>query len=130
MKLAGCRTMKRKQSPSTDYDLICSVEGLELDFRSELGRYFVCGCKDRSSPANFTAMAKICRVLDSVTCRFGMLFPRKGIRGTGTYRDAALEQPKILQDRGTVIVVVDQSDLDRVAPGASASRLLPDGSPK
>lgn len=76
--MPGCRTMKRKQSPSTDYDLICSVEGLELDFRSELGRYFVCECKDRLGPANFTAMAKFCRVLDSVKSRFGILFSRKG----------------------------------------------------
>jgi hypothetical protein len=122
--MPGCRTMKRKQSPSTDYDLICSVEGLELDFRSELGRYFVCECKDRSGPANFTAMAKFCRVLDSVKSRFGILFSRKGISGEGTHRDAALEQLKIFQDRGTVIVVVDQNDLDRVAQGANFISLL------
>jgi hypothetical protein len=122
--MPGCRTMKRKQSPSTDYDLICSVEGLELDFRSELGRYFVCECKDRSGPANFTAMAKFCRVLDSVKCRFGILFSRKGISGERTRRDAALEQLKIFQDRGIVIVVVDEKDLERVAQGANFVSLL------
>jgi hypothetical protein len=120
--MPGCRTMKRKQSPSTDYDLICSVEGIELDFRSELGRYFVCECKDRSGPADFTAMAKFCRVLDSVKSRFGILFSRKGISGEGTHRNAALEQLKIFQDRGTVIVVVDQKDLDRVAQGSTLFR--------
>ena len=98
--MPGCCTMKRKPSPSTDYELICSVEGLELYFCSELGRYFLCGCKDRSNLANFTAMAKFCRVLDSVICRFEMLLSGKDIRGTGTYGDAAFEQPKILQDRG------------------------------
>jgi hypothetical protein len=122
--MPGCRTMKRKHSPSTEYDLICSVEGLELDFRSELGRYFVCECKDRSGPANFTAMAKFCRVLDSVKSRFGILFSRKGISGEGTRRDAALEQLKVFQDRGIVIVVVDQKDLERVAQGANFISLL------
>jgi hypothetical protein len=122
--MPGCRTMKRKQSPSTDYDLICSIEGLELDFRSEFGRYFVCECKDRAGPANFTDMAKFCRVLDSVKSRFGILFSRKGISGTGAHRDAALEQLKVFQDRGTVIVVVDQEDLDRVAQGTNFISLL------
>jgi hypothetical protein len=122
--MPGCRTMKRKHTPSTDHDLICSIEGLELDFRSEFGRYFVCECKDRAGPAGFTAMAKFCRVLDSVKSRFGILFSRKGISGTGTHRDAALEQLKVFQDRGTVIVVVDQEDLDRVAQGTNFISLL------
>jgi hypothetical protein len=122
--MPGCRTMKRKHSPSTEYDLICAVEGLELDFRSELGRYFVCECKDRLGPANFTAMAKFCRVLDSVKSRFGILFSRQGISGEGAHRDAALEQLKIFQDRGIVIVVVDQKDLERVAQGANFISLL------
>jgi hypothetical protein len=122
--MPGCRTMRRQRSSSTDYDLVCSVEGLELDFRSELGRYFVCECKDWSSPANFAAFAKFCRVLDSVKSRFGILFSSQGISGEGARRDAALEQLKVFQDRGIVIVVVDQRDLDRVAEGVNFISLL------
>jgi hypothetical protein len=39
--MPGCRTMRRRRSGSTDYDIVCSIDGFELDFRSELGRYFV-----------------------------------------------------------------------------------------
>jgi len=69
-------------------------------------------------------MAKFCRVLDSVKSRFGILFSRTGISGEGAHRDAALEQLKVFQDRGIVIVVVDQKDLDRVAQGANFISLL------
>jgi hypothetical protein len=122
--MPGCHTMRRKRSYSSDYDLVCSVEGFDLDFRSELGRYFVCECKDLSGPANFTTMAKFCRVLDSVKSRFGILFSRKGISGEGTRRDAALEQLKVFQDRGIVIVVINQKDLERVGQGANFISLL------
>jgi hypothetical protein len=122
--MPGCRTMPRRRSASTDYDLVCSVEGIELDFRSELGRYFVCECKDWSVPADFAAMAKFCRVLDSVKSRFGILFSRQGISGEGKRRDAALEQIKVFQDRGIVIVVVNQEDLEQVALGANFISLL------
>jgi hypothetical protein len=55
--MPGCRTKRRGKSGSTDYDVICSMEGFDVDFRSELGRYFVCECKDWSRPADFTTMA-------------------------------------------------------------------------
>jgi hypothetical protein len=122
--MPGCRTMRRQPSYSGEYDPVCSVEGLELDFRSELGRYFVCECKDWSSPADFSAFAKFCRVLDSVKSRFGILFSSRGISGEGTRRHAALEQLKVFQDRGVVIVVVDQGDLDQVAQGSNFISLL------
>src|SRR5438132_13756006 len=122
--MPGCRTMPHKRSDTGEYDLVCSVDGLESDFRSELGRYFVCECKDTVRPANFTTMAKFCRVLDSVKSRFGILFSRRGISGEGTRRDAALEQLKVFQDRGIVIIVVDQQDLERVARGTNLIRLM------
>jgi hypothetical protein len=59
-----------------------------------------------------------------VKSRFGILFSRKGISGEGTRRDAALEQLKVFQDRGIVIVVVDQKDLERVGQGANFISLL------
>ena len=98
-------------SNSTDYDIICSMEGFEVDFRSEFGRYFVCECKDWNKPADFTAIAKFCRVLDSVKSRFGILFSKNGISGTKKIGYASLEQIKVFQDRGMVIVVIDKSDL-------------------
>lgn len=122
--MPGCRTMRRKRSGSTDYDIVCSMEGFEVDFRSELGRYFVCECKDWDKPADFTVMAKFCRVLDSTKSRFGVLFSKSGLSGAGRSAFAEREQLKVFQDRGMVIVVVDMSDLERVKNGANFVQLI------
>ncbi len=122
--MPGCRTTRRCRSHSSDYDIVCSMEGLEVDFRSEFGRYFVCECKDWKSRADFTTMAKFCRVLDSTKSRFGILFSKNGLSGQGTTQDAAREQLKVYQDRGMVIVVVDLEDITKVAKGQSFVSLL------
>lgn len=122
--MPGCRTMLRKRSWSTDYDIVCSMEGFDVDFRSELGRYFVCECKDWKEPANFSVMAKFCRVLDSTKSRFGILFSRTGISGAGEAKFAEREQLKVFQDRGMVIVVLDAKDLEHVAHGENLVQLL------
>ena len=122
--MPGCRTSRRKRSMSTDYDIVCSMEGFDVDFRSELGRYFVCECKDWNKPADFTAMAKFCRVLDSVKSKFGIVFSRAGISGVGDARYAEREQLKVFQDRGMVIVVIDEEDLRKVASGTNFVNIL------
>lgn len=122
--MPGCRTTRRQRSGSTDYDIVCSMEGFDVDFRSELGRYFTCECKDWQTPADFTTMAKFCRVLDSTKSHFGILFSKSGISGYGETADAEREQLKVFQDRGMVIVVVDKSDLEYVASGRSFINLL------
>lgn len=122
--MPGCRTTRRQRSGSTDYDIICSVEGFDIDFRSELGRYFVCECKDWGVPADFTTMAKFCRVLDSTKSRFGILFSKSGISGEGSTAHAEREQLKVFQDRGMVIVVIDQNDLESIAYGGHFTNLL------
>jgi hypothetical protein len=122
--MPGCRTRRRERSGGTEYDIICAMEGLEVDFRSEFGRHFICECKDWDKPADFATMAKFCRVLDSTKSRFGILFSKKGITGTAKTSDAAREQLKIFQDRGAVIVVVDECDLNAVADGANLISLL------
>ena len=122
--MPGCRPRRRQRSHSTDYDIICTMDGFELDFRSEFGRYFVCECKDWEAPADFTTMAKFCRVLDSIKARFGILFSRSGISGAGRAQFAEREQLKVCQDRGVVIVVLSLSDLQAVAGGANLITLL------
>ena len=122
--IPGCRAYMRKRSASTDYDVVCGMEGVDLDFRSDLGRYFLCECKDWGSPANFSAFAKFCRVLDSAKCRFGILFSREGITGTMRSTDAAREQLKLFQDRGMVVVVLDLKDLKEIAQGVNLITML------
>lgn len=122
--MPGCRTRRRERSGSTDYDIVCAMEGFDVDFRSELGRYFVCECKDWALPADFTVMAKFCRVLDSTKSRFGILFSRSGISGAGSTQFAEREQLKVFQDRGVVIVVLSLEDLEKVASGENLIALL------
>lgn len=33
--MPGCRTRHRQRSGSTDYDIVCSMEGFDVDFRSD-----------------------------------------------------------------------------------------------
>ncbi|MEZ5291554.1 MAG: restriction endonuclease [Vicinamibacterales bacterium] len=115
--MPGCRTKRRQRSASTDYDLVCSMEGFDVDFRSELGRYFVCECKDWSKPADFSTIAKFCRVLDSTKARFGILFSRNGISGARRTVNAEREQLKVFQDRGVVVIAVTEADVRRVVEG-------------
>ena len=61
--MPGIRTYRRKKTKSTDYDIVCAVDGLETDFRSEFGRPFLAECKDWGKPADFTTIAKFCRIL-------------------------------------------------------------------
>jgi hypothetical protein len=123
--IPGCRVYKRVKTNSTEYDLVGSFEGPVLDFRSELGRYFVCECKDWNvDPANVTVLAKLAYVLDSVKSRFGILFSKNGITGDGQTLNAAREQLKVYGNRGIAIVVFSKSDLERIANGESFLEML------
>lgn len=124
--MPGCISFNRKRSYSTDYDIVCTMEGFEVDFRSELGRYFVCECKDWAKAANFTSFAKFCRVLDSIKSRFGIMFSKKGISGKGLTKNAEREQLKVFQDRGIVIIVVDENDLNCIIEGENFIKMLRD----
>ena len=75
--MAGCRARTRARSRSTDYDVVCAMEGFDLDFRSELGRHFVCECKASKNPADFSVMAKFCRVLNTTKSKLGFLFQER-----------------------------------------------------
>lgn len=120
----GCRTARRVRSYSTDYDIVCSIQGPDVDFRSEFGRYFICECKDWKRSAGFTEFAKFARVLDSIKARFGIMFARNGVSGHSGAEDAGREQLKVYQDRGLVIVVVDENDLKFVSQGGNFISLL------
>ena len=122
--MPGCKATRRQRSMSTDYDVVCSMEGFELDFRSEFGRYFVCECKDWNRSADFTTIAKFCRVLDSTKSKFGIIFSKQGISGQKSAKYAGREQLKVFQDRGMVIIVVDENDLTKVASGSNFINIL------
>lgn len=122
--MPGCRAMRRVKSETSDYDVVGVFEGSFMDFRAEVGRYFLVECKDWATPADFTTVAKFCRVLDSTKCRFGILFSRVGVSGRKRTQHGQREIVKVFQDRGIVIVVVDKDDLERVVSGANFLSML------
>jgi hypothetical protein len=122
--MPGCKTRVRRRTKSTDHDIVCSIEGLEVDFRSELGTYFVCECKDWKDPANVTTMLTFCRVLDSIKSRFGILFSTKGISGQDRTLYAERERLKVYQDRGILILVIGLNNIKYVAEGGDFIILL------
>lgn len=122
--MPGCRTTVRRRTVPSEIDIVCSVDGIETDFRSELGRYFVCECKDWKKAVDFTSVAKFCRVLDSVKSQFGILFSPKGISGKKFSRYAASEPQKLFQNHGIVLVVIDKEDIGYVADGGNFINLL------
>jgi hypothetical protein len=69
-------------------------------------------------------MAKFCRLLDSIKAKFGILFSKNGISGAFDAKYAELEQIKVFQDRGMVIVVVDENDLKQIAAGENFITML------
>lgn len=124
--IPGWRTRRRVRTPSTDYDVMCVLEGVSVDFRGDLGRFVVCECKDWSTAVDFTAVAKFARVLESAKCRCGILLSRHGVTGKGTTRDAAREMLKVYQDTGIAILVFDLNELKLVIDGANLIQLLRD----
>jgi hypothetical protein len=122
--IPGIKAYKHTRSKSTDYDVVCAPEGVPLDFRSELGRYFLCECKDWEKPADVTAVVKFASVLRSAQCRFGMIFSKKGISGEGETEYAERELLKIFQHDNLTILVISEGDLERVSHGASFLALL------
>jgi hypothetical protein len=122
--IPGCRAHIRQGAVSTDYDVVGAFEGMVLDFRSELGRYFLCECKDWATPVDFGTFAKFCRVLASVKCQFGVILSREGITGEKSMDGARREQLKIYQSDGMTVVVLTEEDLRRVAAGENLISLL------
>lgn len=122
--IPGCRAYRPQRSHSTDYDVVCAFEGANVDFRADLGRYFICECKDWEKPADFSAFAKFCRVLDAARCGFGILFTKNGITGEGQTAFAEREQLKEFHDRGLVVVVISEDDLSRVITGSNFVTML------
>src|SRR5579862_5550176 len=122
----GFRARRRVRTHSTDYDVICAVEGPMFDFRSDLGGYFLCECKDWAEPANVTAVLKFSSVLKSSKCHFGIMFSKNGVSGQDNNKDAEREILKLHQQDSTTILVVSESELNDVSSGGNFFSLLRD----
>jgi len=120
----GFRTYRRLRSETTDYDILCNVEGTSMDYRAELGRYFICECKDWEKPVDVTTITKFFSVLESAKCKSGILFSRKGISGEDSYKYAKREVIKAFQRSGLTVLIIDESDIDKISKGQNLISLL------
>lgn len=124
MCLPGARVKKRVKTHSTDIDVLCVIDGHFYDFRSELGRYIICECKNWKKKANFTTVAKFMRVLDTAKCKTGVLFSKNGISGKSKRNNAEIEIIKYFQDREKIVIVISEDDLKDIATGVSFLTIL------
>jgi hypothetical protein len=122
--MPGCRARMRMRSPSTDYDVVGFLEGHFVDFRADLGRHFLCECKDWSKKADFTTIAKFARVLESTRAETGIIFSKHGVSGEGKAEHGDRELLKVFQNRGIAILVVSLKDLEAVARGRNFIEML------
>jgi hypothetical protein len=123
--IPGFRAKMRMSTHSTDYDVYCAIEGPTYDFRSELGRYFICECKDWKTPADVTVILKFSSVLRAAKCRFGIIFSRYGISGRGGLEDAKRELLK-LKEGGVIVLIIAEADLQELAKGANFFSMIRD----
>jgi hypothetical protein len=82
--------------------------------------------KETDSACQGRATCSAVAALDSTKSRFGILVSRKGVTGSRDTRHAAREQLKLFQDRGIVVIVVDQQDIEAVIAGYNFIALLRD----
>ena len=122
--IPGVTTRRRTPTSGTDLDVFCSFEGALHDFRADLGRHWICECKDTAGPVGFAHVAKFGRVLDASKCKAGVLFAPAGTSGVDDAWYAAREITKLFQQHGIAILVVDKSHLERIGTGESFISIL------
>lgn len=123
--MPGCRVSRDiRQGSDSDLDVICNMDGFDVDFRSELGRYFCCECKDWNKTVNISTVWKFASILDSHKSYFGIIFSHGGISGHVTERYANRERSRIFLYKGIVIVVIDRDDLGKISRGENLINLL------
>jgi hypothetical protein len=122
--IPGAIVRSRDKTLSSDNDVFVSLEGDLPDFRSDLGRQWICECKDVSDPLNVTAVMKFGRVLDSARCRAGILFSWSGVSGDDERLYSEREIAKLFQQHGIALLVIDGEDLRRLGLGDNLLLLL------
>ncbi len=126
--MPGAKTRSRvlQRGTATDYDVVCSLDGFNVDFRTELGRYFLAECKafGAGTRTPFDVVAKFARVLEAVKSKFGIVFCPHGVTGMFRDRNAEAEQLGVYRDSGIVIVALTETNLQHVASGRNLINIL------
>lgn len=124
--IPGVWTSGRSPTHSTDYDVIAEVPREASRLYEYTGSMVICECKNTKDRTDFTQIAKLCRVIDSVKAKAGVVFTRQGVSGESGTKYGYREILKVYQDRGIMIAVVDDNDLEQLVQGANFYRMLID----
>jgi len=124
--IPGATTSRRKKTTATDYDVYCSLDGPLNDFREELGRHWLCECKDFAKTLGYSEVAKFSRTVDSAHCKVGILISMSGISGESERLYSERANAKLFQQHGIAILVLDKSDLEDAVQGRSLITILRD----
>ncbi len=122
---ARIRLRVKEDGTGTDHDVVCTLEGHTVDFRTELGRYLIAECKahkEKKTPLDVAA--KFARALTKVKSKFGILFCPQGITGQFKDENAQKEQLDLFRDSGIVMILLTEENLQHVGNGRNLINIL------
>ena len=122
--IPGIRAQMRLRTRTCEFDIVGSIDGTYADFRSELGRYFACECKNRKSKSGYPDLAKFAMSLLGIKSQLGIFVSTNGMSGQANTTDAKATIQRIYSESGTVIIAIDKNDLLRVKNGANFVDLM------
>ena len=122
--IPGCRTYIRKQTPSTDYDVVCVFEGAFVDFRSDFGQYVICECKDWDKPIDSETIRAFFAVMDNTKSKIGVIFSKNGISGKNKDTDSERYLINQYQSKGYIIPIITLEDIENIQQGGNLLILL------
>lgn len=122
--MPGCRTYWDVQPLTHQLDVVGVFDGPVYDFRSELGRYFACECKDWAKRAGYGVLAEFAQKLQQAKVRFGILLSSEGLTGESEGDYGYRAQQMIYQSQGVAVLVLTRDDLQRLSDGANLVTIL------
>jgi hypothetical protein len=122
--IPGFLPRRRLIAESTDYDILCKLQGVFSDFRSEIGKYFICECKDISEKINVSIIYKFYRVLKSSKANLGLIFSIRGESGSDQFKFANREIIKIFQSDEIIILIFDLEDIQKIIKGENFQGMI------
>lgn len=122
--MPGCRTYWDVQPLTHQLDVVGAFDGPIHDFRSELGRYFACECKDWAKRAGYGVLAEFAQKLQQAKVRFGILLSSEGLTGESEGDYGYRAQQMIYQSQGVAVLVLTRDDLQRLSDGANLVTIL------
>jgi len=116
--MPGCTTHKVSSKTGVP-DIRVKTIDPPAGFRSTLGEYFLCECKNEKGPAKLESVSQILDVLMETHCKFGVLLALKGVSKNAQARIRIFH----IRDVAT-IVTLTKDDITRLIDGEQLVGML------